>query len=247
MPDPRVILVGAGPGRRDLITVRGQMWIHRADIIFYDRLVDPAVLCWAQPSCVKVDVGKERGCRRADPQEVVRWMIAEARKGRCVVRLKGGDPYVFGRGGEEALALARSGIPFEVVPGVTAALGVAAYAGVPLTHRGVASSVVILTGQRAPDPPGDPTVVVYMAFETLGTVVASLRAAGRAGSTPALAVQWGTWPCQRSVASTLDGIVDAVRGAGLGPPLLLLVGEVVRFHRELAWYVAAQAVPGANL
>jgi uroporphyrin-III C-methyltransferase len=231
-----VVLVGAGPGRPDLVTVRGKEWIQRADVIYYDRLVDPAILRWAKRSCVCVYVGRERGRAAVGHEEVVVRMIDEARRGRRVVRLKGGDPLLFGRGGEEALALAEAGIPFEIVPGVTAALGAAAYTGVPLTHRGLASSVLILTGHGAGEPPPEPTVVVYMAAGSLARVVADLRRAGRAGATPALAVEWATWPVQRTVVSTLGDIAAAVRRAGLGPPLLLVVGEVVRLHARLGWY-----------
>ncbi len=236
MRRPRVILVGAGPGRADLVTVRGREWIEKADVIFYDRLLDPAMLRWAKSSCRKVFVGKERGRHAVEQDKVIRSMIEEATVGRCVVRLKGGDPLIFGRGGEEALALAEAGVPFEIVPGVTAALGVAAYAGVPLTHRGISSSVLLLTGQGASGRPHEPTIAVYMPAENLAGVVAGIIESGRAGRTPALAVQWGTWEKQRSVLSTLKGIVDAVRESGLGSPMLLIVGEVARFHERLDWY-----------
>jgi len=231
-----VILVGAGPGRADLVTVRGREWIEKADVIFYDRLLDPAMLRWAKSSCRKVFVGKERGRHAVEQDKVIRSMIEEATRGRCVVRLKGGDPFVFGRGGEEALALAEAGVPFEIVPGVTAALGVAAYAGVPLTHRGISSSVLVLTGQGASGRPHDPTLVVYMPAKNLAGVVAGVIESGRAGETPILAVQWGTWDRQRSVVSTLDGIVEAVRNAQIGSPMLLIVGDVVRFHERLKWF-----------
>ena len=243
MPKPRVILVGAGPGRADLVTVRGREWIDKADVIYYDRLLDPAMLRWAKRSCRKIFVGKERG-RHAVPQDqVIRRMIADAREGHCVVRLKGGDPFVFGRGGEEALALVEAEVPFEVVPGVTAALGAAAYAGVPLTHRDISSSVVFMTGQGASGKPDTPTVVVYMPAENLAQVVAGIIESGRSGDTPALAVQWATWKEQKSVLSTLEEIAVAVREAKFGSPMLLVVGEVARFHERLNWY-ERKTVPG---
>jgi len=234
MPEWRVraVLVGAGPGRPDLITVRGREWIGRADVILYDRLIDPRLLAHAKADCRTLFVGKECGRHAFEEDEIIRRMVAEARAGHLVVRLKGGDPGVFGRGGEEAEALAREGIPFEIVPGVTAGVGAAAYAGVPLTHRDRASSVQFSTGRPAGKAAGM-TRVLYMAGKNLAAATGDLLASGVPPETPALAVEAGTWDSQRSLETTLGRLALEVT---LDSPLLIILGDVVRERGRTNWF-----------
>lgn len=230
-----VYLVGAGPGAPDLITVRGARCLEQADVIIYDRLVDPALLNLAKPEAERICVGKAAG-QPSVPQEAINQLLVDrARAGQVVVRLKGGDPFVFGRGGEEALALAGAGIPFEVVPGVTAAVAVPAVAGIPLTHRGVARSFAVVTGHtrdgNLPDLPVADTLVVLMGVNPLKKIVTALLAQGRPATTPAAVVSEGTTPRQRVVTGTLADIAD--RANGLEPPAVLVVGQVVRLRGDL--------------
>lgn len=233
MPEWRVraVLVGAGPGRPDLITVRGREWIGRADVILYDRLIDPRLLDHARAECRKVFVGKECGRHSFEEEDIIRMMLEEIRQGNLVVRLKGGDPGIFGRGGEEAQALAREGIPFEIVPGVTAAVGVSAYTGVPLTHRDYASSVRFSIGRSAGKASGE-TRVLYMAGKNIAAATADLLASGLSPETPALAVEAGTWAKQRTRVTTLGRLPQDVT---LDSPLLIIVGDVVRCHEQMNW------------
>lgn len=228
----RAVLVGAGPGRPDLITVRGREWIGRADVILYDRLIDPRLLAYSKAECRTVFVGKECGRHAFEEDEIIRMMVEEARAGHLVVRLKGGDPGVFGRGGEEAEALAREGIPFEIVPGVTAGVGAAAYAGVPLTHRDRASAVQFSTGRPAGKAAGM-TRVLYMAGKNLAAATADLLAAGLPPETPALAIEAGTWDRQRSLETTLGRLPNDVT---FDSPLLIIVGDVVRERERTNWF-----------
>ena len=240
-------LVGAGPGSPDLITVRGLRLIREAEVVVYDRLVSPRLVAMAPEGAERIFVGKAPGRHSVPQEEINRILVREVRAGRRVVRLKGGDPFVFGRGGEEALALAREGLPFEVVPGVSSAVAVPAYAGVPVTHRGVASAFAVVTGHLAEgvDAPVDwealsriPTLVVLMGMTRLGEVCAALVRAGRDPDTPAAAIHRGTTPDQRALRSTLAGLPDAVRRAGLGPPSVVVIGEVVRLGETLGWFLA---------
>jgi uroporphyrinogen III methyltransferase/synthase len=238
-----VYLVGAGPGDPGLLTRRAAELLERADVVAHDRLVHPDVLKLARKATL-VDVGKQPGESGSGQARINELIVAEARAGRVVVRLKGGDPFVFGRGGEEAEVCASAGIPFEVVPGVTSAVAGPAYAGIPLTHRDHASWAAIATGHE--DPTKDataidwqalaraPTAVFLMGIARLANIVAELTSAGREGRTPAAVVAWATWPQQRVVRSTLDGIVDAVRAAGVKPPAILVVGDVVSL--PLDWF-----------
>ena len=230
----KVWIVGAGPGDPGLITVRGLEALRTADVVLHDRLVAPELLAACPPDARRVDVGKAPGRRSVAQGEIAGMLVADARAGRRVVRLKGGDPYLFGHGGEEALALAEAGVDFEVVPGVTSALAVPAAAGIPLTCRGLASSVALVTGRRAAD--GDlpwehlaaiDTVVVLMGAARLHHVCARLLEAGRDPGTPAAAVRWGTTDRQREVFAPLRELPEAFAGAGLGPPAVIVVGDVV--------------------
>lgn len=233
----KVYLVGAGPGDPELLTVKAARLIASAEVVVFDRLVGEAVLDLIAPSAQRVDVGKETG-RHALPQEQINQLLVElASEGRPVVRLKGGDPFIFGRGGEEAEALAAAGIPFEVVPGITAASGCAAAAGIPLTHRGVAESVRLVTGHRQEDREldcdwsslADPrcTLVVYMGVASAERLAAGLMGAGRAGDTPVAIVERGTTPHQRTLFTTLQHLTADMARWQPKPPSLLIIGKVV--------------------
>jgi len=241
-----VYLVGAGPGDPELMTVRGSRLLRTADVIVHDALVNPRLLDEASPLAERFDVGKRAG-RRCKPQEEISALLVRlARTHRTVVRLKGGDPFVFGRGGEEALALRDADIPFEVVPGVTSGVAALAYAGIPLTHRGVASTATFLTGHRGSEPIGgsgeplpDPskgTLVVFMGLTRIEEITAELIRGGRAHSTPAAVVESGTYAHQRTVTGTLGDLAEKTREAGLSGPALVIVGEVVRLRERLAWF-----------
>ncbi len=236
----KVWIVGAGPGDPGLITVRGLEALRVADVVLYDRLVAPELLAECRPGAELVYVGKEPDGRCISQQEITAALVAAARAGRDVVRLKGGDPYVFGHGGEEAGALAAAGVPFEVVPGVTSAIAVPAAAGIPLTQRGLASSVAVVTAHRAGDADlpwrslaGIDTVVVLMGAAKVREVSERLIGAGREASEPAAAISDGTTERQREVFASLAGLPAAIAGAGLEAPMVIVVGAVVRLADEI--------------
>ncbi len=230
----RVALVGAGPGDPGLLTVRAADLLSRAQVVFYDALVEPAVLRWCRPGAELVPAGKRAGKASTPQDEIERRMIDEARAGRFVVRLKGGDPFVFGRGAEEVLALAAAGIAVEVVPGVSSALAAPALAGIPLTHRGLAASFAVTTARRADgtlhdfhDLAGVDTLVVMMVVDSLALVTAQLIAAGRSPRCPAAVVEAASTPRQRVVRGAIATIADQARTARIAGPALLVVGNVV--------------------
>ena len=239
-----VYIVGAGPGDPKLITVRGLELLRSADVVVHDRLVSGKLLDETRPDARRVFVGKACGAHALPQSEINALLIAEARSGHRVVRLKGGDPFVFGRGGEEALALAEAGVPFEVVPGVSAAVAVPAAAGIPLTHRGVASSFAVLTGHLragADDRTewerlarGADTLVIVMGLANLPTIARELMAHGRDPETPAALIERGTTEAQRTVTATLATLADAARAACLEAPVLAVVGHVVSLRDRLA-------------
>lgn len=238
---PTVVLVGAGPGDPGLVTVRGLECIRRADVILYDNLAAPALLNYAKPGAEKKYVGKKRAEHALTQEEINAMLVEHARAGRRVVRLKGGDPFLFGRGGEEAEALAAAGIPFEVVPGVSSAMGAAAYAGIPLTHREHTSAVTFVTGHEVDKIDwtrvgASETIVVFMGLVSFGEIARQLMEAGRPASTPAVAVRWATRPDQRTIRGTLGDLAEKIARAGLKPPTLILVGEVVRLREKLSWF-----------
>jgi uroporphyrinogen III methyltransferase/synthase len=249
-----VYLVGAGPGDPGLLTARALELIARADVILYDRLIPDAALDGAREDAELLFVGKEGGGPSVPQEQTQALLVERARSGRTVVRLKGGDPFVFGRGGEEALALRAAGIPFEVVPGVTAGVAASAYAGIPVTHRGLARAVALVTGQTREDGgasgdgdddeaaidwralaafPG--TLVLYMGVHRLGAITASLVDAGRPGSQPAAVVEAGTLPRQRTVSGTLETIAALATDAQVRAPSITVVGPVAALAQELAW------------
>ncbi|HWW67174.1 MAG TPA: uroporphyrinogen-III C-methyltransferase [Solirubrobacterales bacterium] len=241
-----VYLVGAGPGDPGLMTVRSLALIASADAIFYDRLIPPGALAGARRDVELVYVGKRPGVSSVPQEEIEERLIEAARAGKSVVRLKGGDPFVFGRGGEEGEALRAAGVEFEVVPGVTAGVAATAYAGIPVTHRDDASAVAFVTGHEEPEKsetaldwkalaafPG--TLVFYMGVKRLGENAAALIEAGRDPDEPAAAVERGTMPAQRTVTATLGTIAAAIEREEVGAPALIVVGPVVERREALAW------------
>ena len=244
-PVGRVFLVGAGPGDPDLLTLRAARLLAQADVVVYDHLVGEGVLELINAQAERIYVGKERSNHSMAQDDINALLLRQARLGRQVVRLKGGDPFVFGRGGEELQVLAAHGIAFEVVPGITAACGVASYAGIPLTHRDYAQSCLFVTGHLKDgscnlDWPAlarpRQTVVIYMGLNGLADICAQLIAHGVAPSMPAAVVQQGTTLDQRVVAATLADLHLRVTEAGLQSPCLIIVGEVVCLHDQLAWF-----------
>ncbi|HEY8201149.1 MAG TPA: siroheme synthase CysG [Actinomycetota bacterium] len=242
-----VSLVGAGPGDPGLLTLAGWDRLSRADVVVYDRLADPALLDLAPPDAERIYIGKAYGRHVLEQEELNKLLVALGRLGRRVVRLKGGDPFVYGRGGEEADALAAAGIPFDVVPGVSSAVAVPAYAGIPVTDRRFSSSVAIVTGHQDPNDPccsvdwrglatSAGTIVVLMGVHRLEAIVAALVRCGRDPSTPAAAVERGATVRQRTIEATLEALPEAARRAGLESPAVVVVGEVVRLRARLAWF-----------
>ncbi len=241
----RVYLVGTGPGDRDLLTVKALRLIGQADVVLYDNLVSAEIMALVPDACERVYVGKERSRHTLRQEAINERLVAEARRGRRVVRLKAGDPFVFGRGGEEIETLSAEGVAFEVVPGITAALGVAAYAGIPLTHRDHAQACLFVTGNLKDgsidlDWPAlirpRQTVVIYMGFANLPALCERLVAHGLDPATPAAIVQRGTTPGQVVVTGTVADLPARATEAGLRPPTLIVVGEVVRLRDRLAWF-----------
>jgi uroporphyrinogen III methyltransferase/synthase len=250
----RVSLVGAGPGDPGLLTVRALERLREAEVVIYDRLVNPELLDEAPAEALRIFAGKRVGSHCLPQAAINALLVHHASAGRFVVRLKGGDPFVFGRGGEEALALAKAGIPFEVVPGVSSAIAVPAYAGIPVTHRGVASSFAVLTGHEDPSKDGDATdwsklatavdtLVILMAVGSFPRIVGALLAHGRPPETPVAVIRWGTTEAQEVRVGTLADIVGRVRG--LEPPVVAVVGDVVSLREQLAWSVEAAAAISA--
>ena len=244
----RVALVGAGPGDPELLTLRAARLLSRADVLVLDHLVSEGVLALVNPAAERIYVGKESGHHTVPQEEINRLLVRLAREGRQVVRLKGGDPFIFGRGGEELEELLAAGIPFEVVPGITAACGAGAYAGIPLTHRDYAQSVVFATGhRRAGESALDwtalarphQTAVIYMGVGMLQSHCEAMIRHGRGADTPAALVENGTLPSQRVVTGTLETLPEIAAAAGIHPPALLIIGEVVSLAARLAWFTGA--------
>lgn len=242
-----VALVGAGPGDPGLITVKALEYIKRADVVVYDRLVNPDLLNHTLSTCKLIYVGKTPKHHTKTQDEINDILVAEANQGRLVVRLKGGDPFLFGRGGEEAEVLAQSEIPFEVVPGITSAIAAPAYAGIPITHRDLSSSVVVVTGHEDPEKTraavdwdalahGPDTIVVLMGLGNLAPITNRLIEAGKPPHTPVTLIQDATTPDQKSVAGTLADIVERASEAGLRPPAVVVIGEVARLSDRISWY-----------
>ncbi|MGA2463588.1 MAG: uroporphyrinogen-III C-methyltransferase [Thermodesulfobacteriota bacterium] len=243
----KVYLVGAGPGDPGLLTVKGLDCLRRADVVIYDRLIDESILHEARPEAEKIYVGKASSHHTLEQETINHLLIQKAREGKVVVRLKGGDPFVLGRGGEEAEALAENHIPFEVVPGVSSAIAVPAYAGIPVTHRDVASSFTVVTGHKASDrgepniawdklATGTDTLVILMGIGNLAYVVDQLIKNNKPPSTPAAVITHGTTNRQRCVTGTLQDIVAKVKSEDLKPPSVVIVGDVVQLRKHLRWF-----------
>ena len=245
----KVYLVGAGPGDAELITLKGLRYLRAADVVIYDNLVNIDLLDEAPTQAERVFVGKKPGCHLMRQEEINALLIQYGRENRLVVRLKGGDPFVFGRGGEEALALAEAGIAFEIVPGVSSAIAVPAYAGIPVTHRDYTSSVTIVTGheQHHDSSPGvnwemlaqvGGTLVIMMGVGNLPQIIRRLLEGGLSTETPVAIIQQGTLPEQRMVKATLATIVEQAHRMGITSPATTIIGEVVNLSDPLAWFEA---------
>ncbi len=243
----KVYLVGAGPGDPGLLTVKGRDLLSKAEVVIYDRLASPKLLSMTRPDAQLIYVGKRIGKHAVSQSEINRLLVKHGLEGKMVVRLKGGDPFIFGRGGEEAEELVKHCIPFEVVPGVSSAIAAAAYSGIPITHRCCAASLAIITGHRkfevdeaAVDWEGiartPDTLVFLMAMTNLQDIASELIKHGRSADTPAAVIEWGTTSRQRTVCATLADITQKVKEARLGPPSVIVVGEVVALKKQLDWF-----------
>jgi uroporphyrinogen III methyltransferase/synthase len=239
----QVVLVGAGPGDPDLITVKGLRWLRRADVVVYDQLVGPALLEEAPAEALRIFAGKSAGRHYLEQSAINAILIHHAEAGRLVIRLKGGDPFVFGRGGEEVLACAQAGVTVEVVPGVSSALAVPAAAGIPVTHRGLASSFAVVTGHEDPGKPESvvdwerlaaavDTLVILMGVGAFPRIARRLLAAGRSAATPVAVIHRGTTEAEETLVGTLGDI--AVRATQLQSPAVIVIGEAVTFRSLLA-------------
>lgn len=242
-----VYLVGAGPGDPGLITVKGRECISRAEVIIYDHLANATLLAYASPTAELIYAGKIGGIHNREQTQINQMILDKAREGKVVTRLKGGDPFVFGRGGEECEELAAAGIPFEIVPGVTAGIGASAYAGIPLTHRDFTTSVAFVTGHERPGKEasgidwerlslGSGTIVFYMGIKNLPLIAEKMMVCGRAPETPVALIHWGTRPDQEVLTGTLADIAEKARAAGFKAPAITVVGNVVSLRDKLRWF-----------
>ncbi len=241
-----VYLVGAGPGDPELITVKGIRCIQQADVILYDRLVNQELLDYAKPNVELINCGKLPNYHLLQQETINRFLVKYAQKGKTVTRLKGGDPFVFGRGGEEAEICEKAGVPFEVVPGITAGIAAPAYAGIPVTHRDYSSSFAIITGHRKAGEDdnikweaiakGIDTIAIYMGVKNLPYIRKKLLEHGKKPDTPVALIHWGTLQNQRIAIGTLETIVDTAERELVENPSMIVIGEVVRFHNKINWF-----------
>jgi uroporphyrin-III C-methyltransferase len=244
-----VYLVGAGPGDPGLLTVRALELIRQADVVLHDHLVSAEILAECGHRAQIIDVGKVGHGPQADQGAIEQQLVTFARTGGRVVRLKGGDPFLFGRGSEEASALRAANVPFEIVPGISSAMAAPAYAGIPLTARGVAASVAIVTGHCARSGatpaaiPDADTIVVLMGIANAQAIRDQLMAAGRSADTPAAVIEWGTWARQRVVVGTIATLPDVIARAGVEAPAVIVIGETVGLRPVLDWVGASTLVP----
>ena len=243
----KVYLVGAGPGDSGLITVKGLDCLKKADVVVYDRLIDNGLLDSARPGAEMIYVGKSSDTHAKEQHEINQVLVDKAKQGKVVVRLKGGDPFVLGRGGEEAEELKTNQIPFEVIPGISSAIAVPAYAGIPITHRNVASSFAVITGHEDPTKDtssinweklatGVDTLVVLMGMGNLPLITEKLIECGRAPDTPVALIRRGTTLRQQTLTGTLMTIVEKTKSAAFQPPVVIVVGEVIGLRERLAWF-----------
>lgn len=253
----KVYLVGAGPGDPELITVKGMRCIRKADVILYDRLINPELLREAKPEAELKYCGKLPRYHTLKQDTINHFLVKFALEGKVVTRLKGGDPFIFGRGGEEAEALVDNGVEFEVVPGITAGTAAPAYAGIPMTHRHFGSSVAFVTGHRCSDVSDDikwgnlakgvDTLAIYMGMSNLPNICGQLIQHGRPGDTPAALIHWGTTEKQRTVTGTLADIAEKAKQYDIQNPAMVIVGEVVRLRESIRWFDAAKPTPHAEV
>ncbi|MEH6942517.1 uroporphyrinogen-III C-methyltransferase [Bacillus sp. JJ722] len=242
----KVYLVGAGPGDLDLITVKGLKCIQQADIILYDRLVNPELLQFAKKEADVVYCGKQPGDHSMHQETISYSLVHYAKKGKIVVRLKGGDPFVFGRGGEEAEVLVKHGIPFEIIPGITAGIAAPAYAGIPVTHRDCSASFALVTGHRQDGKEDDvkweslakgiDTLAIYMGVANLAYIRERLIHFGKSAQTPVALIQTASLSSQRTIISTLENVVEKACDEKVTNPCMIVVGEVVKYHDSLNWW-----------
>lgn len=241
----KVYLVGAGPGDPGLMTLKGKALLECADVVVYDALVSSAILAMINPAAEQINAGKRKGMHSMLQEDTTQLLIDKAKEATIVVRLKGGDPFVFGRGGEEMEDLVRAGIPVEVVPGITSGIAASAYAGIPLTHRGYSSSVTFVTGHEGAGKyrpavnwqaiaHGSETIVIYMGIHNLVYITEQLLTAGLSPETPVALVRWGTRPEQEELTGTLATIVQQVEAANFAAPAIVVIGQVVQLHEILA-------------
>ena len=247
MASGRVYLVGAGPGDPGLLTIRGKGCLELADVVIYDYLANPELLVYAPEGAEKICVGKPHSAQHLSQDQTNALLAEKTAAGKKVVRLKGGDPYIFGRGGEEAAFLSQQQIPFEVVPGISAGFAAAAYAGIPLTHRDVTTSLALLTGHERPErqlssldwetlAAGAGTLVFYMGITNLELISERLIEYGRSPQTPVAVIQWATLPQQKTLVGTLESIAADVQRQGIEPPAVIVIGEVVTYREQLRWF-----------
>ncbi|WP_027409793.1 uroporphyrinogen-III C-methyltransferase [Anoxybacteroides tepidamans] len=250
----KVYLVGAGPGDPRLITVYGMECIQKADVIIYDRLVSNELLQYAKKGAELIYAGKEPGKHGTIQERIHQWLVEKALQEKTVVRLKGGDPFIFGRGGEEAEVLAKHGIPFEIVPGVTAGIAAAAYAGIPVTYRNIATSFTIVTGHGRKEKGedrlnwqalanGSDTIAFYMGIGNLSYICQQLIQHGKSPETKTAIIEWGTTARQRTVVGTLQNIEEKAKSACISHPAIIVVGEVVRLREAIQWFHELEGDP----
>ena len=242
----KVYIIGAGPGDPGLITVKGLRCLKEADVVIYDHLVSEEIIRQAKAPARFIYAGKKGGAHTLPQEEINRRLVEEAKQGHIVARVKGGDPFIFGRGGEEAETLAHAGIPFEVIPGVSSAVAVPAYAGIPLTHRGYTSTLAFVTGHEDPTKDesdvdwetlaGIGTLVFLMGVKNLRHITSNLMAYGKEGDTPAALIRWGTTEDQETLTGTLSDIARKAEDRKFSPPAILVVGDVVTLRKELNWF-----------
>ena len=243
----KVYLIGAGPGDPGLLTLKGRDCLAEADVVVYDRLADPRILSWVRPEAERIYVGKAAAQHTMKQEDINQLLVKLAAEGKIVARLKGGDSFVFGRGGEEALLLKENDLPFEFIPGITSAISVPEYAGIPVTHRKVAASFAVITGHEDPSrehsginwqglAKGPDTLIFLMGVENLEQIAAKLIENGRPASTPAALIRWGTHPEQRTLVTTLGTAYADVVRANMKPPAIFIVGEVVKLRDQLSWF-----------
>lgn len=259
-----VLLVGAGPGDPDLLTIAALKALQTADVVVHDSLVSAEILALIPPTCERIHAGKRGGRPSACQTDISETLVQLAKAGRRVVRLKGGDPFVFGRGGEEAERLVAESIPFRVIPGLTSGVAGPAYAGIPITHRDVNANVAFLTGHESAENPSFvhgspssrinweavatafPVLVLYMAIQNLESVASRLMAAGRSAQTPVAVIRWATTPRQQTLVTTLGDLVTHVFALDLQPPAVIVIGDVVRYREKLTWFADVTLHPPAT-